>query len=237
MWPFRRRSRKRVYLIDCPHSEVDAVKDYPSFFRALPLLVSKEAQVSFGQGAWDRETEAFFSKHAVPVPEVVQRLAEDVIVCLPAEEMILNELAEIAEDYAEPETAGQIVVSLGDRILLEWWDAPFDQFHISATIPEAQVAAFCRKLGAAYRRIGLSADLRMLDAQRRHRVDALQLYLTENKARELCHDLAELLENPEVSEHCHVLSTDCASDLSFSIVSARKLEGGGYMPDEYKLFK
>jgi hypothetical protein len=54
-------------------------------------------------------------------------------------------------------------------------------------------------------------------------VERLQLYLTPDEARQLRNHLDYLLENPEANEHYHLGVGDLARDLSYSIVTPRKL--------------
>ena len=78
--------------------------------------------------------------------------------------------------------------------------------------------------------------MRMLDADRERSVRVLQLYVTVREARELHKGLAELLQDPEKSDHFHVFAKDMSSELSISIVTETKLDSGGYTPLEYAIF-
>ena len=48
--------------------------------------------------------------------------------------------------------------------------------------------------------------------------------------------LTELLQEPEANEHVHVFAHDMSTELSFSIVTEKKLEEGGYTELERRVF-
>jgi hypothetical protein len=58
-------------------------------------------------------------------------------------------------------------------------------------------------------------------------VPEAQLYVTPAEARELRDALEGLLADPEANEHVHLGE---AAEFSLSIVTPRKLGGGGYTP-------
>jgi hypothetical protein len=74
----------------------------------------------------------------------------------------------------------------------------------------------------------------MLDADRKQGVDTLQLYLTPAEAARLRDDLGSLLTDPEKNAHLHLFD-EGKRDLSFSIVTPRKLESDRYTDDERRL--
>lgn len=65
--------------------------------------------------------------------------------------------------------------------------------------------------------------MRMLDADRKHGVRILQLYLSPHEAEELRDGLTDLLRDPERNAHHHVSTDDMSRDISFSLVTPRKL--------------
>lgn len=80
------------------------------------------------------------------------------------------------------------------------------------------------------------AVMRMLDANREQSVRVLQLYLTPREATDLLNGLTELLKEPEANEHVHVFAHDMSRELSFSIITEKKLKDGGYTELERRVF-
>ncbi len=78
--------------------------------------------------------------------------------------------------------------------------------------------------------------MRMLDVEREQGVWNLQLYLSPKEAADLHKHLGRLLCDPEANEHEHVFAKDVSREISFSIVTAQKLESEGYTELERKIF-
>ena len=74
--------------------------------------------------------------------------------------------------------------------------------------------------------------MRILDSQSDRLAAQVQLYLSANEARELIASLNKLVGDPEAIDHFHLFSEDGGSELSCSIVTARKLTAGGYTTAE-----
>jgi hypothetical protein len=76
--------------------------------------------------------------------------------------------------------------------------------------------------------------MRMLDPNGKVSLWQLQLYLTISEAKEMKQMLDALLKDPEANEH----ETVCGDgrELSFSLLTEKKLKGGGYTPLERKCF-
>ncbi len=66
--------------------------------------------------------------------------------------------------------------------------------------------------------------MRMLNMDTKKPVKLLQLYLTPSEARQFCKELDLLLADPEANEHSHICAEDMTCELSFSIVTEKKLE-------------
>ena len=77
--------------------------------------------------------------------------------------------------------------------------------------------------------------MRLLDVTTDRPVQQAQLYLSIEEARELRDCLNALLVDPELSDHEHLIDKD-GWDLSFSILTERKLAGSRYTARERKLF-
>lgn len=79
--------------------------------------------------------------------------------------------------------------------------------------------------------------MRILDTDNQGPVRRIQLYLTPDEAAELRRALDRLLQDPEGSEHEHVVAEDASRDLSVSIVTAAKLaEAERYTDAERRMF-
>lgn len=65
--------------------------------------------------------------------------------------------------------------------------------------------------------------MRLLDVKEDNVVKLGQLYLTESEAHKLVKDLQSLLVEPEACKHHHLISDDGGSELSYSIVTQKKL--------------
>ncbi len=70
--------------------------------------------------------------------------------------------------------------------------------------------------------------MRILDAERKHGVRTLQLYVTAAEATELRDELTKLLATPEAEDHFHVFAEDMSREFSCSIVTPEKLRRGAY---------
>ncbi len=65
--------------------------------------------------------------------------------------------------------------------------------------------------------------MRMLEVEKESSVRKLQLYLSPKEAMEFRKEIDRLLADPEANEHSHVFSADKHCELSFSIVTEKKL--------------
>lgn len=78
--------------------------------------------------------------------------------------------------------------------------------------------------------------MRMIDVDKQSAVRGLQLYLTPEETVEFRKELDRLLANPEANEHSHISSEDRGRELSFSIITKKKLENiKGYAKLEQKI--
>ena len=79
--------------------------------------------------------------------------------------------------------------------------------------------------------------MRMLDATTGQPIDRIQLYLTVTDAKRFRDYLDDLLSDPEAVRHWHLEPEDQSRDLSFSIVTQRKLRDAQYTADERALLE
>jgi hypothetical protein len=79
--------------------------------------------------------------------------------------------------------------------------------------------------------------MRVIDTDRKHSVRSAQIYLTVREAQELYDHLEQLLNDPEASEHFHVIADDASREISYSILTSTKLaEGRHYTNLERSVF-
>jgi hypothetical protein len=76
----------------------------------------------------------------------------------------------------------------------------------------------------------------MLDGGTLKELRQVQLYLSVKEAKELVHELQDLLGDPERLEHFHLFSSDSGIEISASIVTRAKLASGGYTREERDAF-
>ena len=135
-----------------PHWEVNRVRTFAPFFRALPSLVPPDSVLRLAQGHPNSEIKAFFAKHRCAPPARIVRprnfKGREHVLAAP---LVLTELATVSERHAEPEIAICLSASCADQQILEWFDTPRDSFSVSLDVPDARVAESCGKLGAHYR--------------------------------------------------------------------------------------
>jgi hypothetical protein len=86
----------------------------------------------------------------------------------------------------------------------------------------------CLKQAPEIRNHALEARMRLISSDGGKPLHQVQLYLSVAEGRKLVAELEKLIANPEASEHFHVISESGGAELSCSIVTARKLESGGY---------
>jgi hypothetical protein len=66
--------------------------------------------------------------------------------------------------------------------------------------------------------------MRMLDSDRDCSVRNLQLYLSPHEAQAFRKELDRLLADPEAVDHSHGIAEDMSREISFSILTERKLQ-------------
>ena len=144
---------KQKYLFDDPHWEIDAVKDFQAFFRALLHLVPEETILCLGNGDPDKEIRSFFEHNSLSEPELIP-LAEFIGgEYLQINKENLSKLEDLAACHAAPEIASHLAVSDQNRQMLEWYDVPFDPITVSLEVPEENVRNFCNELGVKYEKV------------------------------------------------------------------------------------
>jgi hypothetical protein len=139
-------------FVDAPCWKVSPPCDFPEFLRQLARLLPDDA-VLYIAGTPAPEVEAYLLAR----PSIfVNRLstgffglrAKDFY--MPATAENLRGLADIAENFAEPEVCDHLVVYRDGQAVLHWYDLPADPFYVSDTTDETRLRDVCRNLGCHY---------------------------------------------------------------------------------------
>ena len=136
-----------------PAWKVSSPKEFPAFFRALIDLLPEGSIAYLEGGSPKKELKAFLDERSIPeVSHVAMGTIwpRPYVFHLPTTPDNLSALADISENYAEPEVAIHFHVYKDDQILLEWYDAFYDPIFISNRVPESKVKEFCAKLSLKY---------------------------------------------------------------------------------------
>jgi hypothetical protein len=149
-----RKELKGLCLGNDAYWKIAPTKDLPSLLRALPKVVPEDAILYLEGGTPPQEIRVFLDTNSVPE---VTHLAMGTIwprprtFHLPATQKNLSRLAELAEKCAACEVAIHLHVYKHDQVLLEWYDAFFDDpMHLSREIPQEKIHAFCTELSLPY---------------------------------------------------------------------------------------
>ncbi len=62
----------------------------------------------------------------------------------------LEGLANLSENYAEPEVGNGLGVYMDDELLLSWHDLPHDPIYVSPSIREESLKQFCEAVGCNF---------------------------------------------------------------------------------------
>ena len=134
--------------------KLDATREVPSFLRALSELLPGDAVLYLEDGTPPRKVRNYLAARPAERTSQVNpgtlswRLRR---FHMPTTRANLQGLAELAENCAAAEIAIHVLAYKEDRVLLEWYDAFYDDpCYLSAKIPEAKVRAFSQKLDVSY---------------------------------------------------------------------------------------
>ncbi len=149
-----RKELKGLCLGKDAYWKIAPTKDLPSLLRALPSLVPENVILYLEDGTPPPDIKAFLNANSVP--EVLHLVMGTIwprprVFHLPATLKNLSRLAELAEKCAAFEVAIHLHVYKHDKVLLEWYDAFFDDpMYLSREIPREKVHAFCSELSLQY---------------------------------------------------------------------------------------
>lgn len=139
-------------FVDAPCWRVSPPDDFPEFLRQLPRLVPPRC-ILRATGTPVREVEAYLLARLSAVENRLStgllRLGEKDFY-MPATEANLRGLADVAENFAEPEVCDHLLVYRDKRVILHWYDLPSDPLYLSTTIDEKRLRAVCQTLGCQY---------------------------------------------------------------------------------------
>jgi hypothetical protein len=77
--------------------------------------------------------------------------------------------------------------------------------------------------------------MRIFDWKGNRRLRTVALYLTAREAQEMLEFLEHAVANPHAEDHTHVWSKGMKDELSFEIITQRKLKSGDYSPTVRRL--
>ena len=127
-------------------------KDFSEFLRTLPLLVPNDSILCL-EGVIDSDIEAFLEQRPAKYENEINQgflKLHSKIYYMPVTEVNLEQFAELSERYAEPEIYDALRVYKQDKVILSWYDLPFDSFEVANEIDETVLSKFCEILGCTY---------------------------------------------------------------------------------------
>lgn len=138
--------------------QVQGKRDLPALIQALSDLLPEGSSLYLEGGEHSKHLKAFLeARSGTPRSKVAMGTIwpRPKVYHAPADKAFLEELAEQAKNYAEPEICFHLHVYKNDEILIEGYD--FDDrhtpFYVSKRIPEEKLGAFCARLGLTYREL------------------------------------------------------------------------------------
>ncbi|MBL7186498.1 MAG: hypothetical protein ISS70_09240 [Phycisphaerae bacterium] len=150
-----RRELKGVSLGRDAYWEISGEVEFPSLLRALLTLVPENAILYLEGGTPPKDVRVFLGSHCIPE---VTHLAmgtiwpRPLVFHLPATSENLCKLAELAEKCSALEIAIHLHVYKAGEVLLEWYDAFFDDpMYLSRHVPEDNVRSFSSELSLKYK--------------------------------------------------------------------------------------
>jgi sugar phosphate isomerase/epimerase len=151
------QERQGIRLQGWPRWEVQPVRDVARFLRACAELAPPDAVLYLEGGRPPPEIRAYLAARAA---QDTCNVAPGTIWPRPARFHVtatrdhLRGLAELARHCAAPEIAVHVHLYAGGQVLLEWYDAFFDDpLYVSNTVPETSVQRFCTAAHTIYRRL------------------------------------------------------------------------------------
>jgi hypothetical protein len=145
------------YLSDGHHWQVNLVKGFATFFRALHLIAPTEATLALAGGACPPDVRAALQPLDVEPPGPISELLPiDFLysICIPVSPPAMETLAQLADNHTEQDIANDVALFSPEASLLEWFDAPDDPISLSPVLGRsavirlaAAVAGTCEEMG------------------------------------------------------------------------------------------
>lgn len=138
-----------------PFWELEGKTDFPTLFRALETIIPNNSILYFEGGSPNKLFDDFYAKNAIPEKlhlAIGDMWSRPKIFHIPATQLNLITLAELAKSCAEPEIAVHFHIYGNEKILLQWYDAFSDPMLLAGDIPEEQVKMFAQLLSMQYHR-------------------------------------------------------------------------------------
>lgn len=131
---------------------VSPPKDFSEFLRHLPSLVPNDSILCLDT-VLDSDIKTFLEQKPAKYENETNQgffsLSSNTYYMPVTEENLLL-LADLSENYAEPEVCSNLLVYHNDRVILSWYDLPSDPFDLANDIDEAALKRFCEVLGCTY---------------------------------------------------------------------------------------
>ena len=137
--------------VNPPCWEVSPVDLY-EFLRQLPTLMPSDSVLCL-EGVEASDVEKYLHKRTATLENETDQgflRMRPKVFYMPITEDNLQELAILAEGYAEPEVCDHLRVYRNGKIILSWHDLPSDPFYLASEIDEVALKKFCDGLGCTY---------------------------------------------------------------------------------------
>ena len=147
------KQREGICLKDSSFWEVEIVKEYPSFLRALIDLVPDQSILYF-EGSPSKNLKQYLISHSIPNPVKVARgtlWPTPQWFHIPIKNQIIEELVQLTKDIHPFDLAFHVQAYKDDKILLSWHDAFTQPMIVSKDIPEQKIKEFSQRLGVQYK--------------------------------------------------------------------------------------
>ena len=154
-----KEERTGISMGDAVGWEVSGIKSksLPEFLRPLPTVLPEHSILYLeGTSRSAREVIAFLESHAASETSKVALgtiWPRPKFFHVPVTPEIMGELATLSARRVTPEVCIHVHAYIDGRVLLEWYDAFFQELWISRDITEDRVAVFSKRVGAQYRRV------------------------------------------------------------------------------------
>jgi len=124
-----------------------------NFFRTLVEMAPEYSIFCLETTAAVDEVKEFLEANKMPPVRKVQLgtlWPKPSVYHIPLNEQTMQQMAQLAVNFAMPEICDHIHIYNESLVLLEWFDAFWQPMYISKKIPENSIKSFCEKIGCDY---------------------------------------------------------------------------------------